>query len=152
MMLGPKGGLVSIDGREVILVALVAVCNNGFECTNEPWRLQMAFGTWCGGHTGVFITLGLTFVILFITVTLLLLLLLLLSYTRTICLSIILFQYYPPLQVCIRDLGSGAGSAGKCGLAACCVGIDGTGTGSTVGATTGGKNGLLAKPRELSWD
>ncbi len=102
----------------------------------------MAFETWCGGCTGVFITLGLTFVILFIAVTLLLLLLLL-SYTHTIRLSIILFQYYPPLQVCIRDLGGGAGGAGKCGIAACCVGIDGTGTGSTVGATTGGKKGCL---------
>jgi hypothetical protein len=89
--LGPKGGLVGIDGREVILVALVAICNDGFECTNEPWRLQMAFGTWCGGRT-------------------------------------------------------------KCGLAACCVGVDCTGTGSMVGATTGGTNGLLAEPRELSWD
>jgi hypothetical protein len=60
-MLGPKGGLVSVDGREVILVALVAVCNNGFECTNGPGRLQMVFETWCGGHTGVFISLGLVF-------------------------------------------------------------------------------------------
>jgi len=38
--LGPKGGHVGIDGREVILVALVAVCDNGFKCMDEPWRLH----------------------------------------------------------------------------------------------------------------